>query len=83
MMEFMSWETFTHIIFWAFFIFVVIVFIKADAFRELAKGTWDFIVRLWDAMVHGIEDRDAYEANRDQREKDEAYKKQLKEKKKK
>lgn len=77
----MSWETITHIIFWVFFAFVVIVFIKADAFRELAKGTKDFFVMLWNAMVHGIEDKDAYDANAEQRKKDEEYKKKLKEKK--
>lgn len=76
----MSWETISHIIFWVFFAFVFIVFIKYNVFVELAKGTWEMLVKLWDAF-HGIEDREAYEANREQREADEAYKKQMKKKK--
>lgn len=78
----MSWETISHIIFWVFFAFIVIVFIKADAFRQLAIGTKDFFVKLWKAMFHGIEDEEAYNANKEQREADEAYKKELKKKKK-
>lgn len=78
----MSWETITHIIFWVFFAFVFIVFIKADAFRQLAIGFWESLVRLWEILRYGIADRDAYEANKEQREADEAYKKKLKEKKK-
>lgn len=77
----MSWETISHIIFWVFFAFVVIVFIKADAFRQLAIGTKDFFVKLWDSIVYKIEDREAYDANAEQRKKDEEYKKKLKEKK--
>lgn len=78
----MSWETVSHIIFWLFFVFIVVVFIKADAFRQLAIGTKEFFVKLWGAMVHGISDRETYEANKEQREADEAYKKELKSKKK-
>lgn len=77
----MSWETITHIIFWVFFAFIVIVFIKADAFRQLAIGFWESLVRLWEILRYRIADRDAYEANKKQREADEAYKKKLKEKK--
>lgn len=77
----MSLETISHIIFWVFFAFVVIVFIKADAFRQLAIGTKDFFVKLWDSIVYKIEDREAYDANAEQRKKDEEYKKKLKEKK--
>lgn len=54
----MSWETILNIIFWVFFAFVVIVFIKYNVFVELAKGTWEMLVKLWDAF-HGIEDREA------------------------
>lgn len=75
----MSWESISHIIFWVFFAFIVIVFIKADAFRQLAIGFWESLVRLWEILRYGIADRDAYEANREQREDDEAYKKALKE----
>lgn len=77
----MSWELITHIIFWAFFAFIVIVFIKADAFRQLAIGLWESLVRLWEILRYGIADREAYDANKEQREADEAYKKKLKEKK--
>lgn len=77
----MSWETISHIIFWVFFAFIVIVFIKADAFRQLAIGTKDFFVKLWDSIVYKIEDREAYDANAEQRKADEEYKKILKEKK--
>lgn len=78
----MSWETISHIIFFVFFAFVVIVFIKTGAFKELAIGIKDTCVMLWNAMVHGIEDKEAYDANKEQREADEAYKKELKKKKK-
>lgn len=77
----MSWETITHIIFWVFFAFVFIVFLKVDAFRQLAIGFWESLVRLWEILRYRIADRDAYEANKEQREADEAYKKKLKEKK--
>jgi hypothetical protein len=77
----MSWESISHIIFWVFFAFVFIVFIKADAFRQLAIGFWESLVRLWEIMRYGIADRDAYDANAEQRKKDEEYKKKLKEKK--
>jgi head-tail adaptor len=59
---------------------VFIVFIKYNVFVELAKGTWEMLVKLWDAF-HGIEDREAYDANAEQRKKDEEYKKQMKKKK--
>lgn len=75
----MSWETISHIIFWVFFAFVFIVFLKADAFRQLAIGFWESLVRLWEILRYGIADREAYEANREQREADEAYKKAMKE----
>lgn len=77
----MSWESISHIIFWVFFAFVFIVFIKADAFRQLAIGFWESLVRLCEIMRYGIADHDAYEANEEQRKKNEEYKKKLKEKK--
>lgn len=77
----MSWETITHIIFWVFFAFIVIVFIKADAFRQLAIGLWESLVRLWEILRYGIADREAYDANKEQREKDEEYKRNMKKKK--
>lgn len=77
----MSWETITHIIFWVFFAFIVIVFIKADAFRQLAIGFWESLVRLWEILRYGIADREAYDANKEQREKDEEYKRNMKKKK--
>lgn len=76
----MSWETISHYIFWVFFIFIVIVFIKAGAFKQWLIGTRDFFVMLWDAMVHGIEDKEAYDANAEQRKADEEYKKKMKKK---
>ena len=76
----MTLDLILTIIFWLFFAAIVFVFIKDNVFVELVKGTRDFFVMLWNAMVHGIEDKDAYDANREQREKDEEYKKQLKEK---
>lgn len=46
---------------------------------------WDFIKgayeRLRDMFLYRIEDREAYNENREQREKDEEYKKSLKKKK--
>lgn len=45
---------------------------------EAIKG---FFVRLYEIFFLGIADRDAYDANKEQREADEAYKKKLKEKK--
>lgn len=39
--------------------------------------------RLYEILFLGIADKDAYEANKEQREKDEAYKKELKAKSKK
>ena len=77
----MSLETITHIIFWVFFAFIVIVFIKADAFRQLAIGFWESLVRLWEILRYGIADREAYDANKEQREKDEEYKRNMKKKK--
>lgn len=78
----MTVELILSIIFWIFFAFIVIVFIKDNAFVELAKGTRDFFVNLYYSIVYKIEDKDAYDANREQREADEAYKKSLKDKKK-
>ena len=78
----MSWETISHIIFFVFFAFVVIVFIKTGAFKELAIGIKDTCVMLWNAAFKHIEDEEAYNANKEQREADEAYKKELKKKKK-
>ena len=40
-----------------------------------------FFKRLYEIFFLGIADREAYEANKEQREKDEVYKKSLKEKK--
>lgn len=78
----MNWESISIIIFFVFFAFVVIVFIKAGAFKQWLIGTRDFFVMLWNAMVHGIEDKEAYDANAEQRKADEEYKKSLKKKKK-
>ena len=75
----MSWESISHYIFWVFFAFVVIVFIKVGAFKQWLIGTRDFFVMLWNAMVHGIEDKEAYDANAEQRKADEEYKKAMKE----
>lgn len=77
----MSWETISHIIFWVFFAFILIVFIKDKVFIELWKGTKDFFRMLWNAAFKHIEDEEAYNANKEQREADEAYKKELKKKK--
>lgn len=50
--------------------------------RIIPKAFGEFFRRLWDMFFHNIEDRDAYEANREQREADEKYKAELKKKKK-
>lgn len=76
----MSWETISHYIFWVFFAFIVIVFIKAGAFKQWLIGTRDFFVMLWNAMVHNIEDKEAYDANAEQRKADEEYKQKMKKK---
>lgn len=78
----MSWEIISHIIFWVFFAFILIVFIKDKVFIELWKGTKDFFRMLWNAAFKHIEDEETYNANKEQREADEAYKKELKKKKK-
>ena len=50
--------------------------------RIIPKAFGEFFRRSWDMFFHNIEDRDAYEANREQREADEKYKAELKKKKK-
>lgn len=48
----------------------------------IPRSFYDFFKRLWNMFAHNIEDEEAYNANKEQREADEAYKKELKKKKK-
>ena len=58
------------------FIFVIWKDKNLKAIPEFFKGAYE---RLRDMLIYRIEDREAYEANREQREADEAYKKTMKE----
>lgn len=81
-----------NIPYWLEWRFVVILFVGVFLYvvwRGNGKSfsiIWDFLKgayeRLRDMFFHNIEDRDAYEANREQREADEKYKAELKKKKK-
>jgi hypothetical protein len=48
----------------------------------IPRSFYDFFKRLWNMFAHNIEDEEAYNANKEQREADEAYKKELKKTKK-
>ena len=61
------------------FLFVVWKDKNLKAIPEFIKGAYE---RLRDMLIYRIEDRDAYDANKEQREADEAYKKQMKKEKK-
>lgn len=52
---------------------------NGKSLRIIPEAFGGFFKRLWDMFFHNIEDREAYEANREQREADEAYKKAMKE----
>jgi hypothetical protein len=60
------------------FLFVIWKDKNLKAIPEFFKGAYE---RLRDMLIYRIEDREAYDANKEQREADEAYKKKLKEKK--
>lgn len=81
-----------NIPYWLEWRLVVILFVGVFLF-VVWKGNgkslsiiWDFLKgayeRLRDMFLYNIEDRDAYEANKGQREADEKYKAELKKKKK-
>lgn len=60
------------------FIFVIAKDKNLKAIPEFFKGAYE---RLRDMFIYRIEDREAYDANKEQREADERYKKEMKEKK--
>ena len=60
------------------FLFVIWKDKNLKAIPEFFKGAYE---RLRDMLIYRIEDREAYDANAEQRKKDEEYKKQMKKKK--
>ena len=59
-------------------VFLAVIWIDQGSLRIIPESIWEFIKRLWDMFFHNIEDREVYEANREQREADEKYKKAMK-----
>ena len=55
---------------------------QGKSLRIIPEGFGGFFKRLWNMFAHNIEDEEAYNANKGQREADETYKKELKSKKK-
>ena len=62
--------------------FLFVIYKDNGNLKIIPQAFGEFIRRLWDMFFHNIEDRDSYEANKEQREADEAYKAELKKKKK-
>jgi len=62
-------------------VFLAVIWIDQGSLRIIPESIWEFIKRLWDMFFHNIEDREAYDANAEQRKADEEYKKALKNKK--
>ena len=62
--------------------FLFVIYKDNGNLKIIPQAFGEFFRRLWDMFFHNIEDRDAYEANKEQREADEKYKAELKKKKK-
>lgn len=61
--------------------FLFVIWKDQGSLKIIPEAIKGFFVRLYEIFFLGIADRDAYDANKEQREADEAYKKKLKEKK--
>ena len=61
--------------------FLFVVYKEEGNLRIIPTAFKEFFLRLRDMFLYRIEDREAYNENREQREKDEEYKKQMKKKK--
>lgn len=61
--------------------FLFVIWKDQGNLKIIPEAIVGFFKRLYEIFFLGIADRDAYEANKEQREKDEAYKKSLKKKK--
>lgn len=62
-------------------VFLAVIWIDQGSLRIIPESIWEFFKKLYNMIFRGIEDEEAYNANKLQREKDEAYKKALKNKK--
>lgn len=63
--------------------FLFVIWKDQGSLKIIPEAIKGFFVRLYEIFFLGIADKDAYEANKEQREIDEAYKKELKAKSKK
>lgn len=63
-------------------LFLAVVWIDQGSLRIIPEAFGDFFRRLWNALWNKVEDEEAYKENEAQRKADEAYKKELKKKKK-
>jgi hypothetical protein len=63
-------------------IFLFVVWKEEGSLRIIPDSFITFFKKLYNMIFRHIEDEEAYEANKEQREADEAYKKELKSKKK-
>jgi len=62
--------------------FLFVIWKDQGSLKIIPEAIKGFFVRLYEIFFLGIADRDVYDANKEQREADEAYKKQMKKKKK-
>ncbi len=60
-------------------VFLAVIWIDQGSLRIIPEAFGGFFKRLWDMFFHNIEDREAYDANAEQRKADEEYKKAMKE----
>lgn len=61
--------------------FLFVIWKDQGNLKIIPEAFGNFFKRLYNMLFRGIEDEEAYNGNREQREKDEAYKKSLKKKK--
>lgn len=61
--------------------FLFVIWKDQGSLKIIPEAIKGFFVRLYEIFFLGIADREAYDANKEQREADEAYKKKLEEKK--
>lgn len=62
--------------------FLYVIWKDQGSLKIIPEAIKGFFVRLYEIFFLGIADRDVYDANKEQREADEAYKKQMKKEKK-
>ena len=60
--------------------FLFVIWKDQGSLKIIPEAIKGFFVRLYEIFFLGIADRDAYDANAEQRKKDEEYKKQMKKK---